>query len=82
MFTGTVCPIHATEFSVYLGLKAAFSSESHFRDGPMNFLPRAFPGSFSDRCGEEPRVVVASFKARFGLSFKLLSASSKGGLTL
>jgi len=60
--------------STCLALKAGFSSESEFgdgpvnflsssRDGPMNFLPPAFSGRFPDYRGEEPGVVVASFQA-------------------
>lgn len=38
----------------------------------MNFLPPAFSGSFPDCHGEEPRVVIASFQAQFGLFFGIV----------
>lgn len=56
--------------STCLGIKAAFFSESGFRDEPMNFLPPASSGCFPDGCGEEPRLVIASFQAQFGLFFE------------
>lgn len=69
-------------FSTCLGLKAAFSSESYFRDGLVNFLLCALSGRFPGCCGQEPGVVIPSFKAWCGLVLNVLPASSEGDFTL